>query len=163
MAQALYPPIEPYMTGTLKVDDIHTIYYEQCGKEDGKPIVFIHGGPGAGTGPDDRRYSYLLSFSYYYYQHHDICLTLLLLHCMKNLFLGNIDSLTLVYIALYFSINVDLESQLLMPIFAIIRLGILSKILKSFVNILGLINGMYLVVRGVALFLWLMLKRTQIE
>lgn len=52
---ALYPPIEPYMTGMLAVDGLHTIYYEQCGNENGAPAIFVHGGPGAGTGADDRR------------------------------------------------------------------------------------------------------------
>ncbi|NEP42555.1 MAG: prolyl aminopeptidase [Okeania sp. SIO2H7] len=43
-----YPPIEPYTHGTLKVSDIHTLYYEECGNPKGKPVVFLHGGPGGG-------------------------------------------------------------------------------------------------------------------
>jgi len=42
----LYPPVAAYDIGTLKVSDIHTIYYEQCGNPQGKPAVFVHGGPG---------------------------------------------------------------------------------------------------------------------
>lgn len=51
-----YPPIEPHQTGMLPVDDIHTLYWEECGNPDGEPIVFIHGGPGAGATETDRRF-----------------------------------------------------------------------------------------------------------
>ena len=43
-----FPPIEPYDTGTLAVDDPHRLYYEQCGNPTGEPMLFLHGGPGAG-------------------------------------------------------------------------------------------------------------------
>src|SRR5262245_6365575 len=46
--KTLYDPIEPYQQGMLKVSDIHDIYYEQCGNPNGQPVVFLHGGPGAG-------------------------------------------------------------------------------------------------------------------
>lgn len=46
--KTLYEPIEPFDTGMLAVSPIHTIYYEQCGNPDGKPVVFLHGGPGGG-------------------------------------------------------------------------------------------------------------------
>jgi len=49
-----YPDIEPYETGTLKVDDIHTLYWEQCGNPEGEPVIFLHGGPGAGCSTKDR-------------------------------------------------------------------------------------------------------------
>ena len=52
----LYPEIEPYKMGRLKVSDVHEIYFEESGNPKGKPVVFIHGGPGGGTGPTDRRY-----------------------------------------------------------------------------------------------------------
>ena len=52
----LYPPIEPYSTGFLEVDDIHTLYWEQCGNPDGVPILFLHGGPGSGSSPFHRRF-----------------------------------------------------------------------------------------------------------
>nr|KJB47818.1 hypothetical protein B456_008G043200 [Gossypium raimondii] len=52
----LYPPIEPYSTGFLKVSDVHTIYWEQSGNPDGHPVVFLHGGPGGGTSPSNRRF-----------------------------------------------------------------------------------------------------------
>jgi len=51
-----YPPIEPYETGELKVSDLHTLYYELSGNKDGKPLVFLHGGPGGGVGPKDRQF-----------------------------------------------------------------------------------------------------------
>ncbi|NES93595.1 MAG: prolyl aminopeptidase [Okeania sp. SIO2B9] len=52
----LYPPIQPYQRGNLKVSDIHTIYYEECGNPQGKPVVFLHGGPGGGMIPLYRQY-----------------------------------------------------------------------------------------------------------
>jgi proline iminopeptidase len=52
----LFPPLEPYATGTLKVDDIHTLYWEECGDPAGVPVVFLHGGPGAGATPTHRRF-----------------------------------------------------------------------------------------------------------
>ena len=51
-----YPEIEPYATGMMPVDDIHTIYWEECGNPEGEPIVFLHGGPGAGATETDRRF-----------------------------------------------------------------------------------------------------------
>ena len=53
---ALYPDIEPFDTGTLQVDARHRLYYEQCGNPKGKPVVMLHGGPGAGCGPKMRRF-----------------------------------------------------------------------------------------------------------
>jgi proline iminopeptidase len=44
----LYPPIEPYRTGKLKVSALHEIYFEECGNPAGKPVVVLHGGPGGG-------------------------------------------------------------------------------------------------------------------
>ncbi|CAF4367052.1 unnamed protein product, partial [Adineta steineri] len=52
----LYPEIEPYKTGMLKVSDAHTLYYEEVGNPSGKPVVFVHGGPGGGTDLRDRRF-----------------------------------------------------------------------------------------------------------
>uniref|UniRef100_A0A2N9J9W2 Proline iminopeptidase n=1 Tax=Fagus sylvatica TaxID=28930 RepID=A0A2N9J9W2_FAGSY len=52
----LYQNIEPYGTGFLKVSDIHTIYWEQSGNPSGHPVVFLHGGPGGGTAPSNRRF-----------------------------------------------------------------------------------------------------------
>lgn len=54
--QPLFPPIEPYAQGTLSVDDLHTLYWEECGNPDGVPVVFLHGGPGAGASPVHRRF-----------------------------------------------------------------------------------------------------------
>jgi proline iminopeptidase len=54
--KALYAPIEPFDTGRLKVSPIHELYYEQCGNPQGKPVVFLHGGPGGGITSDYRRY-----------------------------------------------------------------------------------------------------------
>lgn len=56
MAQELYPHIDNYNSGFLKVDDIHTLYYEESGNPEGTPIVFIHGGPGGGVSPECRRF-----------------------------------------------------------------------------------------------------------
>lgn len=52
----LYPPVEPFDSGRLPVSPVHTIYYEQCGNPEGRPVVFLHGGPGGGIIPDYRRY-----------------------------------------------------------------------------------------------------------
>ena len=55
-ATALYPEIEPYQKGTLKVSDVHTIAYALYGNPNGKPVLFVHGGPGGGTDPAMARY-----------------------------------------------------------------------------------------------------------
>lgn len=52
----LYPPIEPYNTGRLRVSLLHEIYYEESGNPGGKPVVFLHGGPGGGSEPKQRRF-----------------------------------------------------------------------------------------------------------
>ena len=52
----LYPPIDPYDTGMMRVSDIHTIYYEQSGNPQGVPVVFLHGGPGSGSNPKQRQF-----------------------------------------------------------------------------------------------------------
>lgn len=52
----LYPAIEPYETGMLLVGDGHRIFWEQSGNPEGKPVVFVHGGPGSGTSPWQRRF-----------------------------------------------------------------------------------------------------------
>jgi proline iminopeptidase len=50
-----YPPIEPYRHGMLDVGEGHQLYWECCGNPSGKPVVFLHGGPGGGCKPDHRR------------------------------------------------------------------------------------------------------------
>jgi proline iminopeptidase len=52
----LYPPIEPYQQGHLKVSPLHEIYYEQSGNPDGQPVLFVHGGPGGGTEAFQRQF-----------------------------------------------------------------------------------------------------------
>ena len=52
----LYPEIEPYSAGTLKLDGVHTMYWEQSGNPEGTPVLFLHGGPGAGASPAHRRF-----------------------------------------------------------------------------------------------------------
>ena len=53
--RTLYPPIEPYQTGMLDVGDGHRLAWELSGNPSGKPVVFLHGGPGGGSSPDHRR------------------------------------------------------------------------------------------------------------
>ncbi len=52
---SLYPPCMPYDTGYYSADE-HNIYYEQCGNPDGKPALFLHGGPGGGGDVNVRRF-----------------------------------------------------------------------------------------------------------
>jgi len=52
----LFPEIEPYRTGRLPLDERHTMYWEESGKPDGVPVLFLHGGPGAGASIGHRRY-----------------------------------------------------------------------------------------------------------
>ena len=52
----LYPRIEPYETGMLPLDGLHTMYWEQSGNPAGLPVIFLHGGPGAGATPAHRRF-----------------------------------------------------------------------------------------------------------
>ena len=52
----LYPPIEPYSSGMLAVGDGHSLYWEECGSPEGKPVVVLHGGPGGGCSPTMRQF-----------------------------------------------------------------------------------------------------------
>ena len=52
----LFPNIEPFNTFNLSVSDLHTIYVEESGNKNGKPVIFLHGGPGGGVDPKYRRY-----------------------------------------------------------------------------------------------------------
>jgi proline iminopeptidase len=54
--RTLYPPIEPFRTGTLAVSPVHSLYFEESGNPQGKPVVFLHGGPGGGTDGKQRRF-----------------------------------------------------------------------------------------------------------
>jgi proline iminopeptidase len=54
--RSLYPEIEPYRTGRLRVSDLHEIFIEECGNPKGRPVVFVHGGPGGGVEPKYRRF-----------------------------------------------------------------------------------------------------------
>ncbi len=52
----LFPEIKPYSTFQFPVDDLHTLYVEECGNPQGLPVLFLHGGPGAGCEPMHRRF-----------------------------------------------------------------------------------------------------------
>jgi pimeloyl-ACP methyl ester carboxylesterase len=52
----LYPPLETYNMGRLRVSPVHEIYFEESGNPAGKPVVFLHGGPGGGSDPKQRRF-----------------------------------------------------------------------------------------------------------
>jgi proline iminopeptidase len=51
----MYPPVEPYDSGSIEVDGGHRIYWEACGNPMGKPALFLHGGPGGGCSANNRR------------------------------------------------------------------------------------------------------------
>lgn len=54
---SLFPAIEePRRSGRLKVDEIHELYWEECGNPDGVPVLYLHGGPGEGAPPAKRRF-----------------------------------------------------------------------------------------------------------
>ncbi len=52
--KTLYANIEANKTGMLKVSEIHSVYWEESGNPNGKPVIFVHGGPGGGTSPKSR-------------------------------------------------------------------------------------------------------------
>jgi proline iminopeptidase len=52
----LFPPIQPYRSGRLAVDDMHTLYWEECGNPKGVSVLFLHGGPGAGLSVKHRQF-----------------------------------------------------------------------------------------------------------
>ena len=52
----LYPDIEPNASGFLELGGRHRMYWEECGNPRGAPVVFLHGGPGAGSAPAHRRF-----------------------------------------------------------------------------------------------------------
>jgi proline iminopeptidase len=54
--RSLYPEIEPFNSGTLAVSTLHTLYFEESGNPKGKPVVFLHGGPGGGASAKCRRF-----------------------------------------------------------------------------------------------------------
>jgi len=55
-AGALWPEIKPYQTGYLKVSSLHEVYYQVGGNPKGKPVMYLHGGPGGGCSAHDFRY-----------------------------------------------------------------------------------------------------------
>ena len=56
LPSTLFPPISPLRQGMLAVDDLHTIYWEEVGNPNGVPVLFLHGGPGAGLSVQHRRF-----------------------------------------------------------------------------------------------------------
>ena len=52
----LFPVIEPYKTHQIQVDERHSLYVEECGNKEGQAVVFLHGGPGAGSEAYHRRF-----------------------------------------------------------------------------------------------------------
>lgn len=52
----LYPELDTFVQNTLNIDDIQAVYYEVCGNPLGEPVVFLHGGPGSGCNPTQRRF-----------------------------------------------------------------------------------------------------------
>ncbi|MFO0576640.1 MAG: prolyl aminopeptidase [Polyangia bacterium] len=54
--RVLYPVLDPYRTGFLRVSPVHELYFEESGNPSGFPALFLHGGPGSGTEPSQRRF-----------------------------------------------------------------------------------------------------------
>ena len=54
--ETLFPPIQPFHSGFLSVSEKHTLYYEEVGNPKGKPVIFLHGGPGGSIRPKSRTY-----------------------------------------------------------------------------------------------------------
>jgi proline iminopeptidase len=54
--RTLYPRLDARVTGRLRVSELHELYFEESGNPDGKPVVFLHGGPGGGSDPKQRRF-----------------------------------------------------------------------------------------------------------
>ncbi|MEM9683757.1 MAG: prolyl aminopeptidase, partial [Pseudomonadota bacterium] len=52
----MYPAMDPYDTRMIEAPDGHTLYCEQLGNPDGVPVIYLHGGPGAGSEPIHRRF-----------------------------------------------------------------------------------------------------------
>ena len=63
----LYPAIQPYATHRLRVDETHELHVEECGNPEGLPVLFVHGGPGAGSEEDfldwGWRYPFFVAFA----------------------------------------------------------------------------------------------------
>jgi proline iminopeptidase len=55
-AAPLFPPLQPTRSGMLAVDELHTLYWEECGNPQGIPVIFLHGGPGGGISPKHRQF-----------------------------------------------------------------------------------------------------------
>ena len=56
MKDNFFEPIEPFNVFKLNVSNLHTIHVEESGNKNGKPVIFLHGGPGGGTEPIYRQY-----------------------------------------------------------------------------------------------------------
>ena len=54
--RGLFPDNEPFARGWLSTGDGHEVYYEECGRPDGKPCIILHGGPGGAINPTMRRF-----------------------------------------------------------------------------------------------------------
>lgn len=52
----LYPDVQPHASGMLRLDGVHAMYWEECGNPEGEPVLFLHGGPGAGCTGTHRRF-----------------------------------------------------------------------------------------------------------
>ncbi|MBU4500735.1 MAG: alpha/beta fold hydrolase, partial [Gammaproteobacteria bacterium] len=52
----LHPPLTPYASGMMETAGVHRVYWETSGNPDGIPVLFVHGGPGSGTSPNQRRF-----------------------------------------------------------------------------------------------------------
>ena len=90
---ALYQQTEPIQSGKIKVSDIHTIAFTVYGNPQGKPVLFVHGGPGGGTTPAMARFSILPSTRWSWWISVDAAIVHLL-QSWKKILLGTLSQIS---------------------------------------------------------------------
>ena len=87
MKNKLYPPIVPYNEFYLNVSSLHTIYIEESGNPNGKPVIFLHGGPGGGIEKVYRQYL-ILNYGELLFSIKEVAVKVFLMQSLKKIILG---------------------------------------------------------------------------